>query len=494
LLLMGQRRAFSLIELLVVIAIIAILIALLLPAVQAAREGARRAQCINNLKQIGIAMHNYADVQGGFPPTAIGISRPNLEQFGGWGVQILGYLEERQVYAAYNFDLGFHLPANQTAVRTVLSVYVCPSTPRPPRPIPGVVVFTGSTGNPDMNLWAAPGDYFTARSYVDPWFATPSFIDHDGALDMTNHTPFSAITDGLSNTLLAYECAGKPNYYVKGRFVHGFPTPSSSMASDRWWSHGAWAGYMNMRIVSFRGGQNEYDGPCVINCHNGWNAVYSFHPGGVNALACDGSVRFLKESTSKSVIKAFVTRSEGKLSAPTSSEREPRMSVSTVDRRAAPGLSALAALLVCLPTAGCRRGTSVPLFPGSGAVVVDGRPAAGVEVRFHPLDAPDDPDAPRPFAVSGEDGRFHLGTFERDDGAPEGRYRATLFWPDRPPGATPPGDRLGGRYNDPRRSTFEVTIAPSENRLPPFEADTPPASARPRKPSKRTRPDTTGLE
>ena len=164
-----RPRAFTLIELLVVIAIIAVLIGLLLPAVQAAREAARRAQCTNNLKQIGIAMHNYADTMGGFPPSAIGVSRPNLEQFGGWGLQILGYLEQPQVYAAYNMDWGFHMPVNQTAVRTVLSVYICPSTPRPAQAVKGVAVFTGSNGAPDMNLAAAPGDYFTARSYVDPW-------------------------------------------------------------------------------------------------------------------------------------------------------------------------------------------------------------------------------------------------------------------------------------------------------------------------------------
>ena len=70
---------------------------------------------------------------------------------------------------------------------------------------------------------------------------------------------------------------------------------------------------MNMRIVSFTGGQYQYDGPCVINCHNGWNGVYSFHPGGIDALSCDGSVRFLKESVAKSVVKAYVTRAEGEI-------------------------------------------------------------------------------------------------------------------------------------------------------------------------------------
>jgi prepilin-type N-terminal cleavage/methylation domain-containing protein/prepilin-type processing-associated H-X9-DG protein len=309
--LMRRPRGFTLIELLVVIAIIGVLIALLLPAVQAAREAARRAQCANNLKQIGIAFHNYSDTHNGFPPTAFGVSRPTLEQFGGWGVQILGYIEQPAVYEAYNFDLGFHLWPNQTAVRTVLSVYLCPSTPRSINPINNVVDFKAG-GVPDPNLYAAASDYFTARSYIESWYASP-FVEHIGALDQTVYTPLASISDGLSNTMLVYECAGKPNYWERGRFVHGFPTPDSPYAIDRWWSHGAWAGFMNMRIVSFTGGQYQYDGPCVINCHNGWNGVYSFHPGGINALACDGSVRFLKESTAKSAIKAFVTRAEGEV-------------------------------------------------------------------------------------------------------------------------------------------------------------------------------------
>ncbi|QDV32990.1 DUF1559 domain-containing protein [Tautonia plasticadhaerens] len=312
----SRSRGFTLIELLVVIAIIGVLIALLLPAVQSAREAARRAQCTNNLKQIGIAMHNYADTHGGLPPTAFAkgpsgsfppaARQPNLEQFGGWGVQILGFIEQPQVYHAYNFDWGFHMDPNQTAVRTVMSVYLCPSTPDSGTTVPGVVRFSGNSGTPDPQLSAAPGDYFTARSYVDPWYTDPR-IEHNGALDSSKHTPFARIRDGLSNTMLAYECAGKPDYYVENRLVR----PNDPTTA--WFSHGAWAGFMNMRIVSFIGGEYEYDGPCVINCHNGWNAVYSFHPGGVNMLACDGSVRFIKETAAKSVIKSYVSRAEGEV-------------------------------------------------------------------------------------------------------------------------------------------------------------------------------------
>ncbi|WP_337173418.1 DUF1559 domain-containing protein [Paludisphaera sp.] len=310
----SSRRGFTLIELLVVIAIIAVLIALLLPAVQAAREAARRAQCSNNLKQIGIAFHNYADVHNGFPPTAFGVPGPNLQMMGGWAVQILGYIEQPAVYSAYNQSFGFYIEPNQTAVRTVIPTYVCPSTPRATNPVNNVPRFTGSNGTPDPNLYAAAGDYFTARSFVDPWFPTNQQVEHIGALDQKLHTPLAAISDGLSNTLLVYECAGKPDYYRRGgKLGFTFPQPTSPNATDRWFAHGAWAGYMNMRIVSFTGDQYQYDGPCVINCHNGWNGVYSFHPGGVDVLSCDGSVRFLKESAAKSVIKGYVSRAGGEV-------------------------------------------------------------------------------------------------------------------------------------------------------------------------------------
>lgn len=123
--------------------------------------------------------------------------------------------------------------------------------------------------------------------------------------------------------------------------------------------------------------------------------------------------------------------------------------------------------------AGCGDGDRVPLYPASGRVLVDGRPAASVQVRLRPADRPDDLDALRPFAVTDEDGGFRLGTDDEGDGAPAGRYRATLFWPDRPPGPSPPTDRLGGRYDDPGNSPFVVTIAEGENALDPFRAETP---------------------
>jgi hypothetical protein len=150
--------------------------------------------------------------------------------------------------------------------------------------------------------------------------------------------------------------------------------------------------------------------------------------------------------------------------------------------------AAMASMLLIL--AGCGDGGRLPLYPATGTVLVDGRPARGVEVRLHPVDRVGDLDAPRPFASSGEDGGFRLGTYLKGDGAPAGRYKVTLFWSDRPPRSDPGDDLLGGRYADPARSALEVTISEGDNRLGPFEVQKAPKG--PRRP--RARPDMDGLD
>jgi len=131
--------------------------------------------------------------------------------------------------------------------------------------------------------------------------------------------------------------------------------------------------------------------------------------------------------------------------------------------------------------------TRVPLYPASGRVMVDGAPARGVEVRLVPGNNLSSLDALRPFAVTGEDGSFVLGTYDKDDGAPEGQYKAILFWPDKPPGLERPNDRLGGAYTKPERSTFDANITKGENRLPPFEAKSAPAAPKRAPANKKTR-------
>src|ERR1700722_2661884 len=146
------HRGFTLIELLVVIAIIAVLIALLLPAVQAAREAARRAQCVNNLKQMGLALFNYESANGVFPPGYIDaqnnpIFTPDLDLGPGWGwaAQSLPFQEQQPLYNAINFNLAITSPSNTTAVVTTLTVYQCPSDGYNPQP---VVLYDSTFTNP----------------------------------------------------------------------------------------------------------------------------------------------------------------------------------------------------------------------------------------------------------------------------------------------------------------------------------------------------------
>ena len=127
---MYRRSGFTLIELLVVIAIIAVLISLLLPAVQAAREAARRAQCLNNLKQIGLAIHNYHDVIGAFPPGYLSRLGPDGDNTGpgwGWAAMILPQIEQGPIFNAINFGLAIESPANQTARLTKIATFICPT-------------------------------------------------------------------------------------------------------------------------------------------------------------------------------------------------------------------------------------------------------------------------------------------------------------------------------------------------------------------------------
>ena len=229
-----RRPAFTLIELLVVIAIIAVLIALLLPAVQAAREAARRAQCVNNLKQMGLAFHNYQDSHGGLPPAKI-YSGSCFYSNGGQGLVlnttaftlILPFLEQTTLANAYNFSqasdnsawnpqnttlLG-NAAVNTTVVGTLVAAYVCPSDNASPD-----VINVTAAQNPVYQLQnARPGNYLVSSGgyteYNCPGTGSPGLSPlYRGAFYNDLSTSFAAITDGLSNTYLAGESLQPPNH------------------------------------------------------------------------------------------------------------------------------------------------------------------------------------------------------------------------------------------------------------------------------------------
>jgi prepilin-type N-terminal cleavage/methylation domain-containing protein/prepilin-type processing-associated H-X9-DG protein len=304
-------RGFTLIELLVVIAIIAVLIALLLPAVQAAREAARRIQCTNNLKQIGLAMHNFENSRGGFCPNEFYFSGVGGQDvYYGWGAMILPYLEQANQSNNFNFGLAYAALDNQTVITVSNNVFLCPSTPGN-RLMQGLYYWPDY--NIDPNRKAQAGDYFVARHWSD------TFIDSDDPIAIANEGAFAfpdvttpdmtrkaaEITDGLSNTIAAFECAGFPALYQRRTLVAQDGDPGNWI--------GPWASYQSFEIDSWSYDGSIQGGPCVINCTNNWGGLYSFHPGGINVVMCDGSVRFLKETIAKSTLSSLITRYRGEI-------------------------------------------------------------------------------------------------------------------------------------------------------------------------------------
>ena len=361
-----RRRGFTLIELLVVIAIIAILIGLLLPAVQKVREAAARTTCQNNLKQIGLAIHNYESSYQKLPAayTLLPAADPDPNaQFAGKRVglsllsNLLPFMEQSPLYqrldstkSSFNTvnvpPNGPHAGAN-TAYSQVVKSYLCPSDPTPPTldyynacwgPYGnggGASCFPGGGGGsnitPPGQMWAR-SDYFPIAGIHYALIQTLGLTaQYPGSLaanttqsygtlndpGLPGGGPFAitAVSDGTSNTIFMSECGGKPVGYnrkrqvyaseVNGKPVDGSTEPVSS-------GGGAWG---DMFVYSALAGgkcddSGQRNGPCLINATSN-NEIYSWHTGGANALFGDGSIRFLRDSTPAATVIALVTRAQG---------------------------------------------------------------------------------------------------------------------------------------------------------------------------------------
>ena len=294
-------RAFTLIELLVVIAIIGVLVALLLPAVQAAREAARRTQCVNNLKQIGLALHNYESVHQTLPPGYVSNFDSTGTDLGpgwGWAAMMLPQFEQTTTYSAINFSLNVEVPANLTARLVIVGNFLCPSDRV--EPSWAAVDRDLLTGAPKREICrVAPSNYVGMNGVGEPG------PDGEGVLFRNSRVAFRDITDGLSQTLAIGE--------------------RSHLLGVATWT-GAVTGALLYDDDGDKIGRTTLEtGPGMVLGHSGEgsgpgsnrsepNQFYSMHAGrGVNFLFADGHVAFLKSSMNYQAYVALSTRSRGEV-------------------------------------------------------------------------------------------------------------------------------------------------------------------------------------
>jgi prepilin-type N-terminal cleavage/methylation domain-containing protein len=302
-----RHRGFTLVELLVVIAIIGVLVALLLPAVQAARESARRMQCSNNVRQIGLALHNFHDVNQTLPPGAVDpatAARHAFVKFNiptnvihGWAVFVYPFMEQKTLSDQYRWDKNWHDVTNQQVYSTFVNGLICPSSPVPKRIDTKAKAACISTDYGIMNGLNSPSTTLYPLGLIDG----NTNMASTGVMGVNTTIRFAEITDGLSNTFWVCEDAGRPQLYRSQHLRVGTSRASGASMMDR---------DNEFVLHGYNSSGTTTPGPCFMNCTND-NEVYSFHPSGAMLLMGDGAVKFASSTMQFRVFAAMISRGAG---------------------------------------------------------------------------------------------------------------------------------------------------------------------------------------
>ncbi len=355
-----KNSGFTLVELLVVIAIIGILVGLLLPAVQAAREAARRMQCTNNMRQIGLSLHNFESARGKLPPSSVQLPNGAIstatnirdlaeyQKAGTAGTQgqdfakqcfltsMLPFLEQSNVLTqgtGFNMRLDWFDAGNRPASSTRIPTFMCPSngggmfvleTSRLSSSEQGIYAVNGQWTPALTDYMAvnransnASGAVWNAITQNNP--AYPGLDSIRGIMGSNTFTRFAAITDGLSNTVMIAEAAARPSRWSFGRMVEQYAGGTAPYMNGPWAHSGNEIAVDGSTVTTTAGVQSAstlstaaaVSGPtCSVNCTN-QGEIYAFHTGGANVILGDSSVKFLSATIDLKTLMLICARADG---------------------------------------------------------------------------------------------------------------------------------------------------------------------------------------
>lgn len=317
-----ERSGLTLIETLVVLGIIALLLAILIPAVQSARESARKVTCQNNLRQIVLGISNHETAHAALPSlyngTPLAEPRSAIDEFHfhSWRTALLPHLDQGGVLKQLDQSLFATDPANQAGINSSIALFVCPSTSNPHPVVPDIRAFAdgklaltaiGTAARSDYE--AIGGVFFKPSGTTDlqnikfgAW-GEPRTYDSFAPPNAYRQARLQDLHDGQTNTILTAERAGRPDWYQRGKPVDPYPFSKPGIGMDH--HQAAWGVSTHFWWLVFSHDES-------INQSNA-KGIYSFHAGGAYAGMADGSVRFLSESMDQNTLNALATRASGEV-------------------------------------------------------------------------------------------------------------------------------------------------------------------------------------